>query len=71
MTNESRGILVFDNSGHSIFSATHEKMYDYLPISKSAAVNATMIGANAIFIHFSRQVRYTYDVQMNMDLTVM
>jgi hypothetical protein len=53
---ESRGVLTFDCSGHSIFAATHETMYKYLTISKAAAVDATMMGANAIYMHCTREV---------------
>lgn len=53
---ESRGIVLFEHTGHSIFSMTHGDMYKYLAISKTAAVNVSMMGANAIYIHCSRQV---------------
>jgi len=54
--NESRGILLFDYTGHSIFAATHKTMYKYLPMSVSSAINVSMMGANAIYIHCSKQV---------------
>ena len=52
----SRGLLMFDQSGHNIFMATHKLMYRYLPITQDSAVNASMHGANAIFIRRSRKV---------------
>jgi hypothetical protein len=53
---ESRGILMFDHAGHSIFAATHETMYKYLPISKAASVAVSMMSANSIYIHCSKEV---------------
>jgi len=52
----SSGLVMFDSSGHNIFMATHALMYRYLPITKEIAINVTMYGANAIFIHRSKQV---------------
>jgi hypothetical protein len=54
---EARGVVMFEPSKHSIFAATHRRMYNYLPISKTAAVDAMMMSANAIFIRFSADVR--------------
>ena len=54
--NTSRGLVMFDVTGHNIFMATHFLMYRYLPITKESAVNASMHGANAIFIRRSEQV---------------
>ena len=51
------GFMTFDNCGHSIFAATHEGMYRYLPITRAAAGNMSMRGASAIYIYQTEQVR--------------
>jgi len=56
LNTSSSGLVMFDSSGHNIFMATHALMYRYLPITKEMAINITMYGANAIFIHRSKQV---------------
>jgi len=56
LSESSRGLLMFDTSGHNIYMATHSLMYRYLPISKESAVKVSMHGANAIFIRRSKQV---------------
>lgn len=56
VVSEARGVVMFEPSIHSIFEATHRGMYNYLPISKTAAVQATMMSANAIFIRCSTEV---------------
>jgi hypothetical protein len=53
---ESRGVLLFDYTVHSVFAATHETMYKYIAMSKPAAVNVTMRGAGAFYMHCSKQV---------------
>jgi hypothetical protein len=52
----SRGFLMFDWTGHTIFAATHATMYRYLPIAELAATRVPMMGANSIYIHCSREV---------------
>jgi hypothetical protein len=49
-------IMLFDNAGSSNFAPTHSGMYRYLPIIKQAAINTTMYGANAIYIHCTQQL---------------
>jgi len=53
----SRGIVMFDVTGHNIFVATHAQMYRYLPITNDSAIKVDMHGANAIFVRRSEQVR--------------
>jgi len=53
---QNGGLMTFDNAGHSIFAATHEGMYRYLPITREAAANASMRGACAFYIYQTREV---------------
>jgi len=53
---QNGGLMTFDNAGHSIFAATHEGMYRYLPITREAAAKVTMRGASAIYIYQTREV---------------
>jgi len=57
---KSRGVVMFDFTGHNIFMATHAHMFQYLPITKESAVKADMYGASAVFISFSKQVGETF-----------
>ena len=52
----SGGILTFENGDHSNFAATHKGMYDFLPISASAAANTGQYGANSIYIHRTEEI---------------
>jgi len=56
LSESSRGLLMFERSGHNIYMATHPLMYRYLPIAKDSAINDPMHGASAIFIRRSKQV---------------
>jgi len=60
--NYSRGVVTFDQCGHNVFMATHPQMYRYLPITKDSAVNAEMLGATAVFICRSKEVRHASDM---------
>ena len=51
------GIALFDASGHSIFAATHHRVYDYLPINRQVAMDRHMLGAGAVLMFRSREVR--------------
>lgn len=52
----SRGILLFVSGNHSIFAATHFRMYRYLPIPRPLAVNITMWNAGTIYVWRSKEV---------------
>lgn len=52
----SRGILLFVSGNHSIFAATHFRMYRYLPIPRQFAVNVTMWNAGTIYVWRSEEV---------------
>jgi len=53
---QNGGFVTFDNSGHSIFAATHNTTYKYLPITAEGASRADMRGANVILVYRTKQV---------------
>lgn len=52
----SRGLVTFVEDPTSIFSATHAAMYDYLPISRSSAIDVNMRAAGLLYVHRTKQV---------------
>jgi hypothetical protein len=52
----SYGLVTFIEEQNSIFSATHERMYDYLPMSRSSAVDVNMRAAGLLYVHRTEQV---------------
>ena len=54
--NSNVGVVMFEFAEHSIYSATHEGMFGYLPIANRLSVHTGMYGANAILIYNNREV---------------
>ena len=50
------GIVLFGITGHSIFSATHQRLYEYFPIDIPTAMKVQMWEANAVLIYRTQQV---------------
>ena len=57
VTSTSRGVLTFrGGQGINVFMSTHFGMYQYLPFTKTYALNVRSAGANTIFVHRSQEV---------------
>ncbi len=53
---DNGGILTFNYAGHSIRSGTHDVMFEYLPMDKTASAEVMMIEGGVVYIHRSKQV---------------
>jgi len=44
--NRQYQFALFSSAHHSIYSTTHDRMYDFLPMNEECRINTTMYGAN-------------------------